>query len=288
MNLTIDQQTCTRCGECLIECPPKAVQYNEQTGSYSIDQNICIQCSHCAAICPPGAVLSSESEFQDWKDPQIDPSLMKVFLSGKRSVRRYSNNPLTRDLIRQIISVGSLTATASNRQDWSAIVLMGGRVREFAERLFSFYFPLIRLARRPLVRLFLKFTPARTSAGKSGTLGRFEERLLKIKKGGDPFFYNAPAVVIMTHPKKNRQYGKVNCVLAAQAIMYYAQSMGIGSCIIGFAETALNIKRSMRSVFGIDYSQKVGLVFTLGYPDVKYLRLPIRKPIPVTFYKEEE
>ena len=77
-------------------------------------------------------------------------------------------------------------------------------------------------------------------------------------------------------------------VLAAQAIMYYAQSMGIGSCMIGFAETALNIKRSMRSAFGIDDSQKTGLVFTLGYPDVKYLRLPIRKPIPVTFYKEEE
>ena len=288
MNITIDQQTCTRCGECLIECPPKAVQYNEQTGSYSIDQSICIRCSHCAAICPPGAVLSSEGEFQDWKDPQIDPSLMKDFLSGKRSVRRYRNEPLKRELIRQIISVGSLTATTSNRQDWSSIVLTGGRVRELAERLFSLYFPLIRLARSPLVRLLLKFTPARPYAGKSGTLERFEERLLKIKKGGDPFFYNAPAVVIMTYPKNNHQYGKVNCVLAAQAIMYYAQSMGIGSCMIGFAGTALNIKRSIRSALGIDGSQKIGLVFTLGYPDVKYLRLPIRKPIPVTFYKEEE
>ena len=84
MNLKIDQAACTGCDECLIECPPGAAFYRKSTESYHIDPTICIRCSHCAAVCPADAVRSDEGTFSGWKDPAIDPSLMKDFLCGKR------------------------------------------------------------------------------------------------------------------------------------------------------------------------------------------------------------
>jgi nitroreductase/NAD-dependent dihydropyrimidine dehydrogenase PreA subunit len=285
--LTIDQKACTRCDECLIECPAGAVYYRKDSDSYHIDPEICIRCSHCAAVCPDDAVRCDAGSFRDWNDPGIDPSLMKDFLCGKRSVRRYRKEPIPEKVIREILEVGSLTSTASNRQDWSAAILSGRGVREVASELVSFFLSLIRLANNPLVKFFLRFTYLREQIKRTGRISRYEEKLAEFEKGGDPFFSHAPVVVVLTYPRSNRRFGQANCVLAGQAMMYYAQSLGIGSCVNGFLVSVLNLRRRLGKKIGIPGSRKAGVAFALGYSDVEYRRLPIRRGIPVTYYPAE-
>jgi len=283
MKLSIDQSLCVPCDECLLDCPSGAVWRDESGGDYHIDQDFCIGCSHCAAVCPPGAVRSDAGAFPEWKDPGLDPALVRDFLCGKRSVRRYRAESIPRPVLDQILRVGSLTATASNRQDPEAVVITGRAVREVAAGLFAFYLPLVRLARHPLVKLLLRFTYASEHLRRKGLLERYEQRLREFEKGGDPFFFHAPAVVILTYPGSNRRYGRVNCALAGQAMMYYAQSLGIGSCMIGFMEAALGLSARLRRKVGLSASRKTGLVFTLGVSDVTYRRLPLRRPLPVSY-----
>ena len=74
-----------------------------------------------------------------------------------------------------------------------------------------------------------------------------------------------------------------DCILAGQAMMYYAQSLGLGSCMIGFAEAALNRGKILKNYLGIPLSHTVGLVFTLGFTEVRYTKLPLRKSIPTRY-----
>ena len=68
MNLSIDRESCTRCGECHAECPSGAVRIDPESGCYRIDGDLCIRCSHCAAICPEAAVFSTGGKFAEWSD----------------------------------------------------------------------------------------------------------------------------------------------------------------------------------------------------------------------------
>ena len=46
---------------------------------------------------------------------------------SKRDVRRYSERPLSEDLVRRILDAGRVTGSAQNRQPWRFIVVQDGR-----------------------------------------------------------------------------------------------------------------------------------------------------------------
>lgn len=53
MAYRIDEDTCSRCGECVGECPVEAIDLN---GKVSIDADRCLECGMCESVCPVGAV----------------------------------------------------------------------------------------------------------------------------------------------------------------------------------------------------------------------------------------
>ena len=103
---------------------------------------------------------------------------------------------------------------------------------------------------------------------------------------GDPLFFGAPVVVFLHAHEKEKKFGKTDCVLAGSAMMYEAQSYGLGSCMIGFAEAAINMKRKLRESAGIPARHVLHLTFTLGYHTRPYRSLPIRKKMPVRYLAE--
>ncbi|MBI4286713.1 MAG: 4Fe-4S dicluster domain-containing protein [Chloroflexi bacterium] len=49
---------CHQCEKapCLLECPVKAISKDQASGLVSIDQNVCIGCRECLTACPFGAI----------------------------------------------------------------------------------------------------------------------------------------------------------------------------------------------------------------------------------------
>jgi NAD-dependent dihydropyrimidine dehydrogenase PreA subunit len=56
--MTIDQDKCVGCGQCMDVCTQEAVQVQTTTGygAFYIDEGICIDCGECAEICPGEAI----------------------------------------------------------------------------------------------------------------------------------------------------------------------------------------------------------------------------------------
>jgi nitroreductase len=60
-----------------------------------------------------------------------------------------------------------------------------------------------------------------------------------------------------------------------------AETMGLGTCLNGFLVTALKRSEALREVLNIPDDYQVHATFTVGYPDVEFLRVVARNPVRV-------
>lgn len=275
---SVEEELCTSCGQCSSDCPTNAIGPVEYE-KYRINQKRCIGCGHCGALCPANAIKFNGQELEPWEDPGLDPEKLLQFIVGKRSMRNYQEKDIPADVIDKILYAGSMTATATNNQDWEAHIYNGRKKEE-----------LIRIASKSMCRRLKKInTPLGRQIAKAGGFSRYANRdflgkAIEAYSRGisgekDPFFFNAPCVIIITSPKKRKNMARANAVMAGTHMMLYANSLGIGSCFIGLLDIAVSKYKKVKEEIGIGPDRSIATVFTLGYSNQKYLRLPVRKSI---------
>jgi nitroreductase len=222
--------------------------------------------------------------FEEWENPNLDSEAIYSFLAGKRSVRQYQDREIPREVLEQMIAVGELTATASNAQDWHTTIVLTPEKKSLivhaAQKLQSLFCGLLQ---NPAGRKLAKLVPeGRAYLQDPHVMDKIQAMAASLKTGEDWILYSAPVVVILSTDKTSA-LGSANSVLAAEAMMYYLQANGIGSCYIGFAQMALNRSKNLGAKLGIPPNEKVHAVFSCGYSKVKYRRLPHRKKMPVNY-----
>lgn len=55
MNIEVDKETCTGCGECVDICPADVFKL-EEGKSEPVDMDACIECCSCVEVCPTGSI----------------------------------------------------------------------------------------------------------------------------------------------------------------------------------------------------------------------------------------
>lgn len=277
MKFTITPEICTNCGICIAECPSKTIK--KETESARIINEGCIECSHCGMVCPVNAVRVDGKELPSYPESMENLTLEEKtdhLIQSKRSVRKYKTAPINKEDLQAIILAGETTATASNTQHCDALIFQGPEVTALASSIAGILLKITILGQNSLGRGFMKLAGLKRYADKEVITG-FHSLLKKTQEGkADPLFYKAPAVVILTYPKKGKRFGLTDCGIAGENMMLAAHSRNIGSCMIGFAQVALFSKKQ-RVKLGIPADRKIGLIFTLGYTENKYLRYPARK-----------
>lgn len=257
-------------------------------GVPAIDEARCFGCGHCGAICGPGAIESPSGEFVAWQAPDIGAADVKSFLSGRRSVRRYCDTPLSHGQIEELLSIAPYAPTASHAQDVQATVLTGKRVYELATEINDYYRWFERLLARRALWPLLWLTSARPYLSNHNKLDAIRRRARAFDRRHDWIFFGAPAVVVLSAPRSNAGFGRVNCVIAAERILQYASALGYGSCLIGHAEVALRNRPKIARSIALDPALEPQVVFTIGLPAVHYRRLPARSPLAVSWLPERE
>ena len=96
--------------------------------------------------------------------------------------------------------------------------------------------------------------------------------------GGNPA-YNAPAALLFHYGPMG---GPGECHIATTYAMLAAESLGLGSCMLGTTE-ALNQSKPFKSKYGIPPKNKIGLALVLGYPAVTFRRGVRRRLASVAF-----
>ena len=179
-------------------------------------------------------------------------------ITGRRSVRRYQEKPVSRELLEELMTAACWAPSADNLQPWYFVVL----TREADIQLMRETMEKVAEEIRPHLEELFPRHP-RIVNETTGFLRRL---------GGAP-------VYVLAFLQKD--YGVMRDTMlestaaAIQNLLLAAYEKGLGTCWVN-AATGLGYGPALRELFAPDKGEFVSLV-TLGWPDQKP-RAPGRKP----------
>lgn len=295
----IDQELCNGCGLCVDVCPADTISLEEKKAFVTGDQSL--GCGHCAAACPTGAIEvkaiePSQTAFTvfEKKDKWLpfgepDTSGLVNLMESRRSCRKYQERPVGRQVLEDLVKIGTTAPSGTNSQMWTFTILpTRENVVVYAGKIADFFRKLNKVSEKKWLRLFLK------AIGKP-ELDRYyreyhdviKERLQQYEETGrDSLFHGAPAAIIVGS-KNEASCPAEDALLATQNMLLAAHSMGLGTCLIGFAVAATNKDKKIAEFLDMPDDEKPYAVIALGYPAERYLYVAGRKKALVRYFMRE-
>lgn len=233
-----NQEKCILCRKCMQDCYPQAIQKENEKMTVSGE---CMLCGHCVAICPKGAV--SICDYEDEPEEyikekfQIESDNMLHMIKFRRSIRNYREKIVEREKLEMMIEAGRYTATVSNRQEISYIVVQDKK--------------------NELKHMVLKKVEQYVN-GENAV--QWQEKL----------FRNASVIIYIVGDNA------INAGLAAQNMELMAATLGLGIFYNGYLTKISGSFTEIREFLQIG-EKEIQLCFMAGYPAVEYRRTAPRK-----------
>lgn len=179
-------------------------------------------------------------------------------ISGRRSGRKYTDQPITDEVFDELIRLGTMAATGSNTQPWGFVILKDkNEINEWSEKTKAHL---------------------RTHMDEFPHLQQYESWL------NNPEFsvFNNASYILIIYGDSNARYYVNDCTLAAANIMLAAYSKSIGTCWIGFAEHMLNTPE-FKERYRIPAAFQLVCPMSMGY--MQHPLNPPKRKEPVIFYQ---
>jgi nitroreductase/ferredoxin len=285
----IDRDKCIGCGECVRVCPSQTLEM--QDGKAIVTGDRSLACGHCIAVCPVEAVrvealdphsfrfhtFACRNDWMPWG--ACDAGELVRLMASRRSCRNFTGAPVPRPVLEDLVKIGTTAPSGTNSQGWTfttlpsraVVIKLGNAVGAFFKRL-------NRMAENPLLRHGLRLIGRPELAGYyrdyhqgvAEGLADWEER------GRDRLLHGAPAVIIVGSLPGGSCPAE-DALLATQNILLAAHALGLGTCLIGFAVSAMQKDGRIKDLLKIPREETVHAVIALGHPAVAYQRLTGRK-----------
>ncbi len=265
--ITIDKETCTRCGLCTIPCRMIYMREGSYPRQLPGTDEFCMRCGHCVGICPTGALTHREMPLEE--TPLIDKSLRISFeqcaqlIKSRRSIREYRDEDVPDEVFEKIIDVARYAPTGHNFQEVQWLVVNNReKVRQIAAIGAQF------------LRDMMKSNPEMAQM--------FAGIIQQLDLGRDMFLQGAPAVVL-TYAEAENLIARTDCVIAMSYFDLAATTIGLGCCWAGFMMMASVSYPDMVKVLGLPEGYSPFAALMVGYPQYRYTRIPARKPGQITW-----
>ena len=179
----------------------------------------------------------------------------------RRSVRRFSEEPVSAAEIQALLEAGVQAPTATNSQPWLFAVIQGsGVLKEISDGAKEFLL---------------------ANMHKMLNLEKYRKVLSKDQYN---IFYNAGSLIVI-YAKQEGPHPEYDCCLAAQNMMLTATQMQLGTCWIGFAGYYLDLPE-IKERLNIPQEYKAVAPLILGHPKFKMPQVKKKPPHILCWIKE--
>ena len=272
MLLFVDTEKCNRDGICVEACGRRIIEMKDQDAvptPVAGAEELCINCGHCVAVCPTGALSLDTMKPKDC--PEIRADLLisveqaEQFFQSRRSIRNYKNKPVERKKLNKLIQIAGYAPSGHNARPVHLLVIEDStEVRRLASLVIDW------------LRLMIKDSPAVAESLHFDRLVGFWD------KGKDPICRNAPHLII-AHALENAGMAHEDCILALAYMELATCSLGLGATWAGYVMAATSFYPPLTKAMNLPEGHKCFGALMVGYPKFKFVRMPLRNPLPVTW-----
>ncbi len=259
IGFVVDNTKCTRCGECVKDCPVGIIVMDEEGPTLNVEKaDLCLKCQHCLAICPVAAVgvlgkVPADSRPLAGNLPPAEQ--VETLIRGRRSVRRFAHEPVAGETIRRLLQTAAHAPTGKNN-----LGVLFTVVEDQATML--------QLREATLAGVRRAVLEERLPKG----LEFFAGVVKAWDRGIDVIFREAPHLLMVSAPKTGPS-PEADGYIALTTFELMASSLGLGTLWDGFAKWALvDVAPEVGARLGIPESHQLVYTMVFGQPAVQYYR----------------
>jgi nitroreductase len=239
------------------------------------------------AACPVEALSltgASETRYEATADRAVSFDQLVAFLAARRSVRRFKDEPVARELIDRVVEAAALAPMGFPPHSTHVLAIdRRDELDRLAAMLRDAYAKLLRMWANPLLRqvIRLKRGAETTHALRTHALHIVaDDNAQHAKTGEDRYLYGAPVLLLFHASRWVAGYDE-NAFCVADYAMLAAH--GLGATLLGIVPPVFNNFPGTKERYGIPEEHKVVTSLILGHPRYKFHRT-IRRPLPPLRY----
>ncbi len=270
--ITIDENRCTNCGGCVDECPTRIIIFEEEGSTpVSVKNNepLCINCWHCVSVCPVDALehsrMSPGSCPPVEKDMVISSEQAEQFLRSRRSIRKYSEKPVDKDILSKLIKTARFAPTGHNNQNLKWLVIHDRtRLDKLEDMVIDW------------MSYMIKEMPDMAKTWNMDAI------VAAHKLGIRTICRGAPHLII-AYGIKGDATAQTNSTIAMSYLELAAVSLKLGTCWAGFFNIASQHWPPLQEAVELPENHAVCSSMMVGYPVHTYSRLAPRNVPDIKF-----
>ncbi len=305
--MLVDPEKCNGCGLCILNCLFRTWEMDDDKVPVYKKDGACFSCYNCMVACPKDAISVNQpyhvdSGFWATSPPNMPPvrpleprdadgnpdtwTEVERIVFTRRSVRNFSDKPVSEHLIRRIIEAGRHAPSGGNSQPWKFVTVTNkaiiARLNEAAEKtmlsLHSAY-----SSDQVVEVLAAGFDP--TAAGS------YDPRMILGGLGVglvnkiNPILLGAPVVILLTADRRAIGGTQMQIGICGTNMNLVANSLGLKGTWVGFVAGAATDAELM-NILGIKDPFSIITSMVFGYPKFKQEGVVPREYRPITWLRE--
>lgn len=259
IDFKVAEDKCIECGLCKEDCPVGIINLTPKASISKEKEKNCMKCQHCLAICPTAAISILGKKPEDsvsYKAEMPSAQAMSNHIKTRRSVRKFKDENLDQELIRELMETASHAPTGHN--DNAVLFSLIDNKED------------ILIFRDAVYKAIKKASVKGNLPKKYAMLASFQKLWEKV--GVDIIFRNAPHMLIATAPAKDAS-PKIDSIITLTYFEFAANANNVATLWNGMITWVIEeIDPSLRDLIGIPQDHSVGYTMIFGKAGVKYAR----------------